>query len=69
MRYAMNFSDIVAGDLLLIDGRSVVLVLSTIPEDPFYDYGLDVFIKPLGSNEPFWIEKKRLSPLPCDLLR
>jgi hypothetical protein len=61
-------NEVVAGDLLLLDGRSLVLVLSTVPVDPFYDYGLDVFIQPLGYSEPFWIEKRRLFPLSCDLL-
>ena len=53
---------------ILLDNQVLVLVLSTVPKDPFFDYGLDVLIGPLGYSEPFWIEKRRLFPLPSDLL-
>ena len=36
----MNWSDITAGDLLMLDHK-MVLVLKTVPQEPFYDYGLD----------------------------
>ena len=68
MRSVMNWDSITAGDLLMLDNYKIVLVLSTEPVEPFYDYGLDVCIKPIGYEQPFWIKKNRLSPLPCDLL-
>ena len=64
----MNSNDIVAGDLLVLDNYRLALVLSTEPEDPFFDYGLDVYISLLNSGEPFWIASKRLKPLSSDLL-
>ena len=64
----MNWNDITAGDLLLLDNYKMVLVLQTIPEDPFYDYGLDVFVSYIHNMKPFWTESKRLKPLPSDLL-
>ena len=64
----MNWSDISAGDLLLLDNYKMVLVLQTIPEDPFYDYGLDVFVSYIHNMKPFWTESKRLKPLSSDLL-
>ena len=61
----MNWNDITAGDLLMLDDHRLVLVLRTVPEEPFYDYGLDVYVSLLNSLKPFWTESKRLSPL-CD---
>ena len=64
----MNWSEITAGDLLMLDEHRIVLVLRTIPLQPFYDYGLDVYISLLNDKEPFWIASRRLKPLSSDLL-
>ena len=63
----MNWNDITAGDLLMLDHR-MVLVLRTVPEEPFYDYGLDVYVSFIHKIKPFWTESKRLKPLSCGLL-
>ena len=64
----MNWNDITAGDLLMLDDHRMVLVLRTVPEEPFYDYGLDVYVSFLHKIKPFWTESKRLKPLSCGLL-
>ena len=64
----MNWNDITAGDLLMLDNHKIVLVLRTVPEEPFYDYGLDVYVSFLHKIKPFWTESIRLKPLSCGLL-
>ena len=64
----MNWDDITVGDLLMLDEHRIVLVLQTVPKQPFYDYGLDVYVSLLNSHKPFWTESRRLKPLSCDLL-
>jgi hypothetical protein len=64
----MNWNSITVGDLLLLDNHRLVVVIRTTPHEPFFDYGLDVYVSLLENMKPFWTESRRLNPLSCELL-